>query len=145
MSVVYVAVAIASGDGRYGHVESSDGRVSIDLAIPKEIGGSGAGSNPEQLVAMGFASCFLSSIRTLADQRRIKLSNPQIICRAKLHRANEDMSVSFEITACLPGIDEAIAESLTAEAQRHSPYSKAFMNGVDVELRTVPTDSYNLP
>jgi Ohr subfamily peroxiredoxin len=136
MSIVYIAEAIASGDGRNGHVESVDGRVSIDLAVPKAMGGSGAGSNPEQLVAMGFASCFLSSIRTLADQRRIELHNPEIICRARLHQEGEGASVSFEITVCLPGTDVSIAESLTAEAHRHCPYSKAFQHGAGVELQT---------
>lgn len=137
MSIVYIAEAIASGDGRNGHVESVDGRVSVDLALPMAMGGTGAGSNPEQLVAMGFASCFLNSINTLARRRHLDLLNPEVICRARLHQAaDDDASISFEITVCLPGTEISIAKSLTAAAHERCPYSKAFLYGAEVELKT---------
>jgi osmotically inducible protein OsmC len=136
MSVVYVAEAIASGDGRNGHVESSDGRVRIDFAKPREIGGTGAGSNPEQLVAMGYAACFLSSIHILATRQNIEISNPEIICRAILSVSDSISSISFEIAACLPGLEQSIAESLTAGAHKHCVYSRAFTKGVEVNLQT---------
>jgi lipoyl-dependent peroxiredoxin len=57
-TVLYTAEAVSTGDGRNGHVTSSDHRIDLDLAFPPELGGSGAGSNPEQLFAAGYAACF---------------------------------------------------------------------------------------
>ncbi len=36
---------VSTGDGRNGHVTSSDERIDLDLAFPTELGGTGAGSN----------------------------------------------------------------------------------------------------
>ena len=73
MPMIYVATEVSTGDGRNGHVETADGKVSLDLAYPKEIGGSGTGSNPEQLVAMGYAACFSSALGAVARRRHITL------------------------------------------------------------------------
>ena len=62
MSSVYTAVATATGDGRNGHTRSSDGLIDLDLATPKEMGGEGGATNPEQLFAAGYAACFLSAL-----------------------------------------------------------------------------------
>ena len=51
--VLYTAKAMSTGDGRNGHVVSSDQRLDLDLALPLEMGGSGDGTNPEQLFAAG--------------------------------------------------------------------------------------------
>ena len=58
MKTLYTAEALTTGDGRDGHARSSDGRLDLQLTIPKEMGGSGDGTNPEQLFAIGYASCF---------------------------------------------------------------------------------------
>ena len=51
MKTLYTAEALATGEGRDGHGRTSDGKLDLDLAIPKEMGGSGNGTNPEQLFA----------------------------------------------------------------------------------------------
>src|ERR1700735_3225710 len=101
MTVIYVATAISTGTGRDGHVETSDGRVSLDLAYPKEVGGSGAGSNPEQLVAMGYAACFSSALGVVAHRRGVRLSSPEVTCSVSLHKSDDDYSLSFDIAARL--------------------------------------------
>ncbi|HEY0696234.1 MAG TPA: Ohr family peroxiredoxin, partial [Micromonospora sp.] len=70
MQVLYTASALATGDGRNGHVATSDGSFAFDLAVPKEMGGSGDGTNPEQLFAAGYAACFHGALRLVA--RRVK-------------------------------------------------------------------------
>lgn len=67
---VYTTEAIATGAGRNGHVQSPDGRVSEDLAVPVEMGGSGKGTNPEQLFAAGYAACFHSALQMVARQAK---------------------------------------------------------------------------
>ena len=135
MSVIYVAEAVSTGDGRNGHVETSDGKVSIDLAYPKEIGGSGAGSNPEQLVAMGYAACFSSALGVVARQHHLTLTGVEVTCKTNLHRDGDAFALTFEITAHLPGLDPEQADAIVAEAHTVCPYSKAFAHGVDTRAR----------
>ncbi|ABY22066.1 organic hydroperoxide resistance protein [Renibacterium salmoninarum ATCC 33209] len=66
MNIVYTAEALATGDGRNGHGRSSDGQLDVTLASPVEMGGSGEGTNPEQLFAVGYAGCFHSALRVVA-------------------------------------------------------------------------------
>ncbi len=58
MKLLYTAIATTSGGGREGHSETSDGKIRLDLSYPSELGGSGTGTNPEQLVALGYSACF---------------------------------------------------------------------------------------
>jgi Ohr subfamily peroxiredoxin len=135
MTVVYVATAVSTGTGREGHVETADGKVSLDLAYPRELGGSGAGSNPEQLVAMGYAACFSSALGAVARRRRIALAAHEVTCSVSLHKAEDDYSLSFEVIARLPGMAAAEADSLVAEAHTYCPYSKAFTHGAPTQAR----------
>ena len=69
--VLYSAEATSSGDGRNGRVATSDHRLDLDLALPPELGGSGNGTNPEQLFAAAYAACFHGALRSLARQAGI--------------------------------------------------------------------------
>jgi lipoyl-dependent peroxiredoxin len=135
MATIYVATAVSTGTGRDGHVETIDGMVSLDLAYPKEIGGSGGGSNPEQLVAMGYAACFSSALGVVARRRKIALSAVEVTCNVSLDKSDDDYSLSFEIVARLPGVAADEADALVAEAHTVCPYSKAFTHGAPTHAR----------
>jgi osmotically inducible protein OsmC len=135
MPAIYIATAVSTGTGRDGHVETSDGKVSLDLAYPKEIGGSGAGSNPEQLVAMGYAACFLSALSVVARRRKITLRSAEVTGNVSLHKSGDDYSLSFDIVAHLPGVAADEAEAIVAEAHTVCPYSKAFTHGAPAQAR----------
>src|SRR5262245_30910350 len=68
---LYTATATAAG-GRNGHTQSSDGIVSADLSVPKEMGGPGkAGTaTPEHLFAAGYAACFGGALDFVGKQHR---------------------------------------------------------------------------
>ena len=59
--VIYTAHAHTTG-GRDGESKSDDGKLSVKLSPPKEMGGSGAGTNPEQLFAAGYSACFMGAM-----------------------------------------------------------------------------------
>jgi len=62
MNILYEAHASATG-GRSGHVTTDDGALDLQLSLPKSLGGSGgAGTNPEQLFAGGYAACFENAL-----------------------------------------------------------------------------------
>ena len=135
MTVIYIATAVSTGTGRDGHVETSDGKVSLDLAYPKEVGGSGAGSNPEQLVAMGYAACFSGALSVVARRRGITLSSAEVTCSVSLHKSDDDYSLSFDMVARLPAVAADEADAIVAEAHTVCPYSKAFTHGAPTQAR----------
>jgi len=135
MTVIYVAKAVSTGTGRDGHVETSDGRVCLDLAYPKEIGGSGAGSNPEQLVAMGYAACFTGALGVVTRRRGVKMPLAEVTCNVSLHKTDDGHSLSFEIVARLPGVAAEEGDAIVAEAHTVCPYSRAFTRGAPALAR----------
>jgi len=135
MTALYIATALSTGTGREGHVETSDGKVGLDLDVPKELGGSGAGTNPEQLVAMGYAACFSSALGATARRRKAALSAVEVTCEVSLHQADDGYALSFEITARLAGVAADEAQSLVAEAHTVCPYSRAFSHGAATQAR----------
>ena len=75
IEVVYTAESTATGGGRDGHVKSTDGRIDLDTRPPKEMGGSGEGTNPEQLFSAGYAACFLGALRLVARNEKVDLDD----------------------------------------------------------------------
>jgi osmotically inducible protein OsmC len=135
MPILYTASAASTGGGREGHVETGDRKVSLDLAFPAELGGSGQGSNPEQLVAMGYAACFSSALDTVVRRRRLGSAERRVVCNASLHHEADGYSLSFEIVVALPSLAPDLAEAVVADAHATCPYSRAFRNGAPATVR----------
>jgi Ohr subfamily peroxiredoxin len=137
MTPLYTAIATTTGTGRAsGHGETSDGKVKVDFSMPTEMGGAGgAGTNPEQLVALGYSSCFLSALNFVAGKHKLKLENPQVTCKVTIGRDETSFGFTFELEASLPGLERTQAEALVAEAHQVCPYSRAFQNGAPTTAR----------
>lgn len=134
MSALYATQARAVG-GRAGHVESTDGLLSLDLALPKEMGGKGGATNPEQLFAAGYAACFENAVRFIAGQQKIPLTGAAVTARVELHpRAEGGFQLAVALDAETKGLDQAAAESLVAAAHQVCPYSNAVRGNVDVGI-----------
>src|SRR3954465_10959292 len=78
MNILYTATAHPTGDGRNGHATSDDGILDLDLRIPKEMGGPGGATNPEQLFAAGYAACFHSALKLVAGQQGVDVSGTEV-------------------------------------------------------------------
>ncbi|NEW37003.1 Ohr family peroxiredoxin, partial [Nocardia cyriacigeorgica] len=79
MTTLYTAEATATGAGRGGHVRSTDAALDLALSIPAELGGAGgAGTNPEQLFAAGFAACFHSALQVVARREKVALDGTSV-------------------------------------------------------------------
>ena len=78
MDALYTAVATATGDGRNGHATSEDGMLDLDLRIPKEMGGAGGATNPEQLFAVGYAACFHSALKVVAGREKLDVTGTEV-------------------------------------------------------------------
>ncbi|WP_410628468.1 organic hydroperoxide resistance protein [Amycolatopsis sp. cmx-8-4] len=135
MQTLYTTEVTSSGDGRNGKVRSSDGLLDTALALPKEAGGSGTATNPEQLFGAGYSACFHSALRLVARERKIKLSGDTILARVSLAQDEAGFLLDVELTVSLPGLSQADAESLARDAHGRCPYSRAIRGNIDVMLR----------
>ena len=133
-SVLYTTSATASG-GRNGKVHLDDGAVWFATSIPKDMGGDGQGSNPEQLFAMTWASCFGSAVLFVAGQKKIEASRSKVTCEIGIGR-NEagGFALQAELKISLPGVDPAQARELVEAAHQVCPYSNATRGNVPVTL-----------
>ena len=133
MTTLYTAHAHVTG-GRDGAAKTDDGKLDVKLAPPKELGGSGAGTNPEQLFAAGYAACFIGAMRLVAGNEKIAvpqgLAIDADVSLGKDAQDNFRLGVVFNIA--LPGMDKAAAEALVAKAHEVCPYSRATRGNIDV-------------
>jgi lipoyl-dependent peroxiredoxin len=135
MKTLYTAEALATGEGRDGHGRTSDGRLDLELAIPKDMGGSGNGTNPEQLFAVGYAACFHSALRLVARQERADVSDSAVGARVSLGQLdNGGFGLAVELEVTLPNVDHDTAQRLTEKAHQVCPYSNATRGNIDVNL-----------
>jgi lipoyl-dependent peroxiredoxin len=136
MPVLYTASATATGEGRNGHVRSSDGLLDVGLAVPKEMGGpGGALTNPEQLFAAGYAACFHNALRRVAARERIALADTAVTVDVGIG-PHEDggLGLTVAIEAEFGGVDPEAARDLLDKAHQLCPYSRATRGNVPVTL-----------
>lgn len=140
MNVLYTAEALSTGAGRNGKVATSDKSFELDLGIPKEMGGSGAGTNPEQLFAAGYAACFHSALQAVARSQKITLTDSAV--GSRVHIGPDDkggFQLGVLLDVVLPGIEAAEAQALADAAHQVCPYSNATRGNIDVTI-TVSED-----
>ncbi len=137
MKILYRTEATATG-GRDGRAASKDGNLQVKLATPKELGGQGGeATNPEQLFAAGYSACFLSALKYVAGQGKVKLSDESSVT-ADVGIGPRDDGQGFGLDVALainlPGLDKTTAEALVAKAHIVCPYSNATRGNIDVRL-----------
>jgi osmotically inducible protein OsmC len=133
--ILYTAEATSTGDGRNGHVASSDKRIDLDLAFPPEMGGSGEGSNPEQLFAAGYAACFHSALRLVARRAGANVDGTVVTAQVGIGPEGQSFSLAVTLKVELPNVDAEQAQSLAAAAHEACPYSKATRGNITVDLQ----------
>lgn len=134
--ILYTATATAKG-GREGHIKSSDGVLDFDLKVPKELGGpGGAGSNPEQMFAAGYAACFEGAVRYVARERKVPLKDASVTAHVGIGpREPTGFGIAVKLEVSLPGLDREVAQQLVDTAHNDiCPYSHATRGNVAVEV-----------
>jgi lipoyl-dependent peroxiredoxin len=138
--VIYTAHAIATG-GREGTAKTDDGKLSLKLDTPVEMGGKGDGTNPEQMFAVGYAACFIGALKYAAKSQRISLPVDTSISADVGFGTRPDGAKGFNIEVAMaiaiPGMERDKAEALVNEAHQVCPYSNATRGNVDVVLTVV--------
>ncbi|MET7707857.1 organic hydroperoxide resistance protein [Micromonospora sp. NPDC005413] len=135
MQVLYTASAIATGEGRDGRVETSDGTFALDLAAPKELGGAGGAANPEQLFAAGYAACFHSALRLVARRAKADVTGSVVAAEVGIGpNGSGGFGLTVQLVVDLPAVPREIAEQVIEQAHQVCPYSNATRGNVDVTL-----------
>ncbi len=132
--VIYTAKAQTTG-GRDGRATSSDEKLDVKLASPKEMGGDGNGTNPEQLFAAGYSACFMGALKVVAGREKAKLpEDASIDGEVGIGPMGEAFGIQATLTIRLPGMDKSQAQDLVDKAHQVCPYSNATRGNIDVTL-----------
>ncbi|WP_210586694.1 organic hydroperoxide resistance protein [Streptomyces sp. GESEQ-35] len=131
--VLYTAVATAE-NGRDGRVATDDGKLDVVVNPPKEMGGSGSGTNPEQLFAAGYSACFQGALGVVARQENADISGSTVTAKVGIGKNTDGFGIIVEISAHIPNVDAATATSLLEKAHQVCPYSKATRGNITVTL-----------
>lgn len=133
--ILYTAEATSTGDGRRGHVVSSDHRLDLDLAPPAEMAGGGNGTNPEQLFAAGYAACFHSALRHVARRAGVDPGPSTVTAEVGIGPEGEAYGLVVTLVITVPGLEREKTRELAEAAHQTCPYSRATRGNISVELR----------
>lgn len=140
MTTIYAAEALSTGAGRTGHVRSAEGVLDLDLAVPKEMGGSGAGANPEMLFAAGYAACFHSALQGVARAAKVSLGDSSVGARVGIGpNGDGGYALTVHLEVVVPDLPHDQAQALADRAHTVCPYSNATRGNIEVTV-TVSDD-----
>jgi lipoyl-dependent peroxiredoxin len=132
--VLYQAHATATG-GRDGRAVTSDGLLDVKLAPPKELGGMGGATNPEQLFAAGYAACFMGAMKHVAGMKKITVpADASIASTVGIGQIPAGFGIEVQMMVTLPGMDRAAAQALVDSAHQVCPYSNATRGNIEVSI-----------
>ena len=138
MEALYTAIAHASGGGRDGHVLSEDNRIDMDTRVPKEMGGSGEGTNPEQLFAAGYSACFLSAIHGVGRHLKLDTKDSGVSASVSIGKISDiAFGLAVELDVYLPNVPADRRQEVVDLAHQMCPYSNATRGNIEVKLTLV--------
>ena len=135
MNPLYTTSAVATGDGRNGHVQTLDGVLVAPVRTPKELGGEGGATNPEQLFAAGYAACFHSALKLVAGKAKADTTDSEVVADVSLGVLETGgFGLTAHLEVSLPALDQETAEQVVAQAHEVCPYSNATRGNMQVTL-----------
>lgn len=133
--VLYTAEAHVTGGRIAGHGRTSDGALEVDLRIPPELGGEEGGTNPEQLFAIGYASCFENALAAVARRQKLEVDDVEVDAKVMMMAGEQrSFTIAVELAVKLPSVEGEAAVDLVRAAHKVCPYSNATRGNIDVKL-----------
>ncbi len=140
VDIKYWTEAQATGGGRNGTSSLKSGMLTVTMTSPKELGGSGAGHNPEELFAVGYAACYLGAMRFAAQSENLGDVPDDASVDAHVGigaRSDGGFGLKVKLVVSLPGLDKAAAEKIAERGHFICPYSNATRGNIEVETQLV--------
>lgn len=136
--VVYTTAAVNTG-AREGESHTPDRSYEVQVDTPKEMGGSGNGTNPEQLFALGYSACFHSALDHYKKEEKID-NKSQVTLTVHLLKDPDDggFKLSVEIEVGMEDMSEEQVQKLADKAHAFCPYSKATKGNIEATVKAVP-------
>jgi osmotically inducible protein OsmC len=131
---LYKTKGISKGGRAGGKVSLAEGGIYFHNEHSKPLGGTGEGINPEQLFAMGWATCFNGAVLFIAGQKKLDASKAVVTCEVGIGREEGGLGLSAKLTLAVPGLERAQVQELLEAAHQMCPYSKATRNNIPVEI-----------
>lgn len=131
----YWTEAVATGGGRNGLAKLANGQITMTLASPKELGGSGLGHNPEELFALGYAACYLGAMRFAAQSEKLGKVPDEATVTAHVGigpRPDGGFGLTVRLVVAMPGVERAVAEKIAERGHHICPYSNATKGNIEV-------------
>lgn len=136
MEKIYTASVTAKG-GRDGHIKSSDGTIEFDLRKPREMGGQGGATNPEQLFAAAWGPCYLGALGSVAAHDGVDVSEATVEVHVSFNKDDNSFVLSADLDVHIPGITTEEAQKLADKAHRACPYSKATRGNIETRVTAI--------
>lgn len=130
----YTTEALSTGEGRKGMVAVQDADLNFTMATPESMGGSGDGNNPEQLFAAGYAACFHSALKAVAQKAGVDTADSSVGARVSLNQADTGFELSVALEVVLPNVDHEQAQQVAEQAHQMCPYSRATRDNIEVSV-----------
>ena len=133
--VLYTTGAKVTGGRDEGQAENRDGTLKLDIRIPEEVGGPGGGTNPEELFAIGYATCFNSALKTAGRRMKLDSDDAEVVSEVSMV-ANDKrgFEIAAKLDVTLPSLDDEKARELVETAHKVCPYSNATRGNIDLEI-----------
>jgi len=138
-NVVYTAKAHTTGGRDGGASRTSDGRLDVKLSAP---GSNREGTNPEQLFAVGWSSCYLSAMKLVAARMKVRLPiDAAVDAEVDLGTTDGSYFIQARMFVNLPGVESEIAKEIAEKAHLECPYSKATHGNINVVTEVAGSSS----
>ena len=138
MESVYTTEARSTGSARDGRAYLTDRTLEIQMGLVEELGGNGDGANPEQLFALGYATCFHQAVKIVAGNDRADATGSSVQARVHLYMDDDgNYNLAIDIAVSLPFVEMDHAREIAARAHSACPYSRATRGNIDVKVTVV--------
>ena len=133
MTTLYTTSATAHA-GRNGQVTTDDKKLDLALSYPKEMGGTGEATNPEQLFAAGYSACFSNALLHVARETKVAIKSAPTTATVGIGpNDNNGFALTVSLSIVLD-LEQNEAVQLVKTAHQVCPYSNAVRGNIDVKL-----------
>jgi osmotically inducible protein OsmC len=98
---------------------------------------SGAGSNPEELLAAAEAACFSMALSAGLEGNGTPATRVETTARCTIDKAGAGFAITkmdLEVRASVPKIDDATFQKIARDTKENSPVSKALKGNLELSL-----------